>query len=96
MSTAGDARTRRYVAELDARRRTLLDEVEDDVAPVRGLTLRERGDWLASACRSAWDILRARPDAKRVIEHIDPPAPDFAAKWVAMMAQRQSRSSPGT
>jgi hypothetical protein len=95
MSTP-DARTRRYVARLDARRRTLLDEVEDDVAPVRGLTLSERGEWIASACRSTWDILRARRDAKRVIDQVDPPAPDFAAKWAVMMAQRRKRLSPGT
>jgi len=95
MSTGDDARTRRYVAQLDARRRTLADEVEDDVAPIRALTLRERGEWIASACRSTWDILRARTDAQRVIDHVDPPAPDFAAKWAAMMARRRSRVSPG-
>jgi hypothetical protein len=95
MPAGGDARTRRYVARLDARRRTLADEVEDDVAPVRGLSLRERGEWVASACRSAWDILRGRTDAQRVIDHVDPLAPDFAAKWAALMARRRNRVSPG-
>ena len=96
MATGGDARTRRYVAQLDARRRTLADEVEDDVAPVRGLTLRDRGEWIASACRSTWDILRSRADGQRMIDHVDPPAPDFAAKWAALMAQQRSHASRRT
>ena len=91
-----DARTRRYVAQLDARRRTLADEVEDDVAPVRGLTLHERGEWIASACRSTWDILRARADRDRMIDYVDPPAADFAVKWTALMAQQRSRTSRPT
>jgi len=92
MAGSGDARTRRYVERLDARRRTLADEVEDDVAPVRGLTLRQRGEWIASACRSTWDILRAREDARRVVDHVDAPAPDFAAKWAALMAEYRRRT----
>jgi hypothetical protein len=96
MSVEGDAadRVRRYVARLDARRRTLAEEVEDDVAPVRGLSLDVRGDWIASVCRSAWSILRARPDAHRLIDSVDPPAPDLASTWTALMAQR--RRAPST
>jgi hypothetical protein len=89
MVTGGDARTRRYLARLDASRRTLAHEVEDDVAPVRALTMQERGEWIASACRSTWDILRSRPDAQRVIDFVDPPAPDFAPKWAALMARQR-------
>ena len=89
-----DERTRRYVERLDARRRTLREEIEDDVAPVRGLTLEQRGAWVASACRSAWDILRARQDAMHAIDQDEPPAPDFPAKWAALMAEyRKGRSS---
>lgn len=87
---ADETRTARWVAQLDARRRTLADEVEDDVAPVRHLTLHERGEWIASACRSAWDILRARPDARAVVEQIEAPAPDFATKWAALMARQRA------
>jgi hypothetical protein len=89
MASGFDERMRRYVAQLDAARRTLADEVEDDVAPVRRLTMRERGEWIASACRSTWDILRSRPDAQQAIAFADAPAPDFAAKWAALMARRR-------
>jgi hypothetical protein len=95
MEPGGDARTRRYIEALDRRRRTLADEVEDDVAPVRALTLRQRGEWIASVCRSAWDILRSRPDERRVIEEVEPPAADFPAKWTALMAERRRRTVPG-
>lgn len=55
---------RRYLEALEGRRRTLRDEVEDDVAMLRGLSLEERGRILESVCRDAMAILRARPDAK--------------------------------
>jgi hypothetical protein len=89
------ARARRYVEALDGRRRTLADEVEDDVAPVRALTMRQRGEWIASVCRSAWDILRSRPDGRRIIEAAEPPAADFPAKWAALMTERRHRMAPG-
>src|SRR4051794_35054705 len=57
MSGVADDRIRRWVAQLDARRSSLAAEVDDDVVPVRGLTLQERGEWIASACLSEWDIL---------------------------------------
>ena len=95
MSIEGDAadHTRRFVARLDARRRTLAEEVEDDVAPVRGLSLDERGQWIASVCRSAWSILRARADAQCVIDSVDSPAPDLASTWTALMAKHRRVSS---
>jgi len=89
MAAAGEERTRRWIAALDARRRTLATELEDDVAPVRSLTLEQRGEWVASACRGAWTILRARPDARRAIDVADPPAADFAAKWTALMERHR-------
>ena len=91
MATVDD-RTRRWIAQLDARRPSLAAEVEDDVAPVRGLSLRERGEWVASVCRSTWDILRARADARSVIDHVDAPAPDFAVKWAALVERHRSGS----
>jgi hypothetical protein len=90
-----DPRVRRYVDRLDAARRTLACEVEDDVAPVRGLTMQERGAWVASVCRAAWAILRARPDAAKVVGWQDPPAPDLTERWRALMA-RQRAARPGT
>lgn len=62
------------------------------MAPVRGLSLAERGDWVTRAGASAWAIVRSRPDAAAVIARRDPPAPDFEDKWRILMArQRRSR-----
>jgi len=46
---------RRYVERLDRQRATLADEIADDVAQVQGLTMAERGEWIASACRAAFE-----------------------------------------
>lgn len=51
---------RAFVARLDQRRRSLAEEVEEDVAPARAMSLEERGRVLESVCRDAWAILRAR------------------------------------
>ena len=87
---ASDPRVRRYVERLDAGRRTLAAEVEDDVAPVRGLSMQERGASVASVCRAAWAILRARPDAADVVGWQDPPAPDFGERWRALMDRHRA------
>ncbi|MSP63651.1 MAG: hypothetical protein EXR72_25565 [Myxococcales bacterium] len=81
--------TGRYVEALDARRGTLVEEVEEDIAPYRGLSMEERGERLAAVCRSAWAILRARPDFARVAAYRDPPAADFAERWRTLMERRR-------
>lgn len=89
----GRTRTREYVARLDRARATLRDEVEADVAPVRGLTLAQRGEWVARACASAWAILDARADRAAVLAWREPAAPDFELKWRALMeCWRRSQS----
>ncbi len=86
------SRTRAYVERLDRARATLRDEVEPDVAPVRHLSLTERGEWVARACASARAILTARPDRAAILARREPPAPDFEAWWSALMQRwRQSR-----
>jgi len=80
-------RVTEYVARLDRSRRTLAEEVELDVAPVRDLTFDERGDWVARACASAWMILRSRPDKAEVLARREPPAPDFDDKWRSLRAR---------
>jgi hypothetical protein len=84
-------RTREYVARLDQARATLAAEVEGDVAPVRHLSLEERGEWVARACASAWAILRSRPDAAAVLAWRDRPAPDFEDKWRALTVRFRGR-----
>ena len=90
MTEADRERMRCYVRRLDAARRSLAQEVADDVEPVRRLSLSERGEWIASVCRSAWAILASRPDAVAVLGTRDRPAPDFVAKWSALMARRRT------
>jgi len=84
-------RTRAYVARLDQARATLAAEVEPDVAPVRHLSLAQRGEWVARACASAWAILRARPDAAAVLARRECPAPDFDHKWRILAARFRSQ-----
>jgi hypothetical protein len=87
-------RTRAYVARLDRARATLAEEIEPDIAPVRGLSLDERGDWVARACASAWAILRSRPDAAALLARREQPAPDLEEKWKSLSARlRACRSS---
>jgi len=86
-----DERTRRYVARLDAARaRSRAEQLEDDVAAYRGLTPAERAHTVESVCRSAWQILKSRPDFKRALEVRDPPAPDFDQVWRGLMARRRA------
>ena len=94
MSDGVRERTREYIARLDRARSTLADEIEPDVAPVRGLSLEERGEWIARLCASAWAVLRSRSDFPAVVQHQEPPAPDFHDKWIALNA-RYRASRPG-
>ena len=97
MSLEGREKVRRYVARLDRQRATLAEELADEVAQVHGLTLAERGEWIASVCRSAWAILRSRPDLTEVVGRRDLPAPDYDQIWRNLtarhLAARQQRRS---
>ncbi len=90
-------RVRRYVASRDRERATLAAELEDEIAPVRGLTFEQRGDWIVSVCRSAWAILRSRSDFADIVARPDPPAPDFLDLWRRLMLrQRAMRERPAS
>ena len=75
------AATYRYVKRLDEARSTLRAELEDEVAPVRSLSLAEHGRWIAELCASARAILSARSDSVRVLLMVEPPAADYREKW---------------
>lgn len=79
MTTDERARIRRYVERLDRQRATLADELADEVEQMQGLTMAERGEWIASVCRAATAALAARADARDIVLRPDPPAPDYAA-----------------
>jgi len=75
------ARAAQFLRHLEARRTTLRDEIEDDIAPLRGLTLEERGRILESVCRDAMAILRARPDFETAVQYRDPLSEESRETW---------------
>lgn len=58
----------RFLKRLDEERG---NEVENDVGPLRGLSLEERGKIVESVCRDAMAIMRARPDFVEAIVRRD-------------------------
>jgi hypothetical protein len=69
-------------------RRTLADELEEEVASIRSLTLDAKGDWIARTCRAAWAILRSRADGARLVAEREPPAADYPAIWRRLAVRR--------
>jgi hypothetical protein len=84
-----DERTTRFLERLERQRRTLADEVEDDVAPLRALSLTERGEVLASACRDTMAILRARADGAAVLSAPVERSPHWDAAIARYWARRR-------
>jgi hypothetical protein len=70
--------------------RSLRDEVEEDVAPLRGLSLAERGKIVESVCRDAMAILRARPDFESAIRHQDARSAESLATWLRLVERNRS------
>lgn len=64
--------------------------MEDDVAPLRGLSLDERGKILESVCRDAMVILRSRPDFERAVCHRDPLSDESARTWQRLVDQHRA------
>ncbi len=90
-------RTREYVRRLDARYRSLRDEVEEDVAPIRGLAPEEIDRRLGALIRSSSEALAALPEEeRRQLTRPDPPAPDFPGLWKRLVARyrEQCRANP--
>ena len=46
--------------------------LEQEVAPYRAMSVEERGQLLAAACRASARMLRSRPDRERVLSLRDP------------------------
>ena len=80
----------KFLANLAERRRSLRDEVEDDVADLRELSLDERGRILESVCRDAVAILRARPDAEEAMARRDPRSEESEQTWRALVERFRS------
>lgn len=48
------------------------ESLREEAAPYVGLSPEERARMLAAACRAGARLLRARPDAARLLERTDP------------------------
>lgn len=79
------ARGAKFLAHLDERRMTRREEVEDDIAPLRQLTLEERGRVLESVCRDAMAILRARPDFASAMAAQEPRSEASMKLWMDLV-----------
>jgi hypothetical protein len=77
----------KYLKRLDERRASLSAEIEDDIAPLRGLSLDERGQILESVCRDAMAILRARPDFESAVQSRDARDEESLATWLRLVAK---------
>ena len=80
----------RFLAHLDECRRTRRDEVEDDIAPLRSLTLEERGKILESVCRDAMAILRARRDFAQAMAAQEPRSDESMQLWINLVKRYRS------
>ena len=69
------------------RPRTLAEEVEDDVAPLRSLSLRGRARVLESVCRDAVAIVHGRPDGLPAASLQEERSPESLALWRALVVR---------
>jgi hypothetical protein len=81
LTEAQKAQARRWVDLLDKQRSTLRDEVEADLEPYRNLTPEQESRLRIGVVRGAWRLLQERPDKQEILDHRDPPAPDFEKIW---------------
>lgn len=77
-------RTARYIARLEKRFRTLRDEVEEDVADYRGLSMDRRAALVADLSRVAY---QQRKWSGQKVPKPDPPAPGFRELWSRLHAR---------
>lgn len=86
-------RTRRWVAQLDADRATLADEVEADVAQYRDMTPEQANRLRIGVVEGSWAMLQSQPDKQKVLDYRDPPAPDFERVWQRLVEQGRALRS---
>jgi hypothetical protein len=78
-------RAANFLKRLDQGRSSLRAEIEDDIAPLRSLSLEERGKILESVCRDAMAILSARPDFERALAYQDPRSAESLDTWLRLV-----------
>lgn len=77
----------KFLKRLDEQRASLSAEIEDDIAPLRGLSLEDRGRILESVCRDAMAILRARPDFETAVRYRDPRDEESLNTWLRLVTK---------
>jgi len=83
-----DERSRRYVERLDRlRERPLAQQLEDDIAPFRHLSLEERARVLESVCAAAWKTLSSRPDFETAAKYQVPLSAESSSTWRKLVQQ---------
>ncbi len=69
------------------------DEVLDDVAELRHLTLEERVAAMTALARATARLIEASPDADRILRELEQPHPSYRA-LVARHRKRRSDAAP--
>ena len=87
MSTA---RSVEFLKRLALQRKTLREEIEDDIAPLRGLTLEQRGQLVESVCRDAMAILRGREDFAQALQAQEPRSEESLQQWVNLVKRHRA------
>ncbi len=63
----------------------------EEMARYRGLTLEERGEFIAGLCRLAAATLEGRPDREAVLDREEPMSPEAEAGWRELVRRGRSR-----
>lgn len=79
------SRSANFLKHLELQRQTLREEIEDDIAPLRALSLEERGKRMESVCRDAMAILRGRADFAQAIQYQDPRSDESMQTWLRLV-----------
>lgn len=79
------ARSAEFLKRLEQRRKTLRQEIEDDIAPLRGLSLEQRGALVESVCRDTAAILRGRPDFAQALQAQEPRSEESLQTWLRLV-----------
>ena len=83
------ARSVEFLRRLEQQRKTLREEIEDDIAPVRGLTLDQRGQRVESVCRDAMAILRGREDFAQALQAQEPRSDESMQTWLRLVKRHR-------
>jgi hypothetical protein len=69
--------------------------LREEAAPYVGLTPQERAVMLAAACRAGAKLLRARADAARILDRVDP-LPESSERALARLRALKRATDAGT